>query len=171
MSPERGNLPAAPGVKQRRQIRMTDDEVDAYLRGRHSMALGTIDRHGDVHLVAMWYGFVGGLLAVETKAKSQKVQNLRRTPRITVLVETGETYERLRGVQIVGQAEIRDDRASMVELGRSVISRYTPPADELDIEPMVEHMIRNRVAIVVHPERIVSWDHTKLGLPGSPASP
>lgn len=166
MSEEPSRYIAAPGVKQRNVIRMSADEVDRYLADRHTLAAATIDPHGSVHLVAMWYGFVGGLIALETKAKSQKVKNLRRDPRITVMVESGDSYDQLRGVEVVGHAEIRDDRDSMLELGRSVISRYTPPAKPEHLDPMVEHMIRNRVAIVVHPQRVVSWDHSKLSSAG-----
>lgn len=164
------SIPPTPGVKQRDLIRMSTDEVDRYLAGRHSLAVATFDPQGSVHLVAMWYGFVGGLIALETKAKSQKVKNLRRDPRITVMVESGETYDQLRGVEVVGRAEIRDDRDSMLELGRSVISRYTPPAKPEYLDPMVEHMIRNRVAILIHPLRVVSWDHSKLGAGARPRS-
>src|ERR1022692_1934846 len=94
------------GIKQRDIIKMSDDEVDAFLHERRPMSLCTINHDGSIHAVAMWYGFLEGAIAFETKAKSQKVQNLRRDPRITVLVEDGDYYEDLRGVELVGSAEI-----------------------------------------------------------------
>ena len=58
----------------------------------------------------MWYGFTpDGRLGFETFAKSQKIQNLRRDPRITALVEDGDVYEQLRGVELVGTAEVTED--------------------------------------------------------------
>ena len=54
----------------------------------------------------MWYGFLDGCVAIESKKKAQKVQNLLRNPNMTVLVEDGETYETLRGVTLIGKAEI-----------------------------------------------------------------
>ena len=152
------------GSNQRAQVRMTEEEVDRFLQGRRTMALATIGGDDEIHLVAMWYGFVGGLIAVETKAKSQKVVNLRKDPRVTLMVESGKSYDRLKGVQIVGRAEVRDDDASMFELGVSIFTRYQGPYSP-DLRPMVEQLVRKRVAIVVHPKKIVSWDHTKLGLP------
>ena len=59
-------------------IKMTPDEVDAFLHETHTMNVATIGRDGTPHLVAMWYGFLDGAPALETKAKSQKVQNLKR---------------------------------------------------------------------------------------------
>ena len=72
----------------------------------------------------MWYGFLDGCVTVETKAKSQKVQNLRRDPRLTLLFEDGDYYEELRGVELVGKAEIIDDPDQLWTLGVSVFERY-----------------------------------------------
>ena len=71
------------GVNQRKAIQMTPQEVDAFLAERRAMTMCSISRGGDIHAVAMWYGFLEGCVTVETKAKSQKVQNLRRDPRCT----------------------------------------------------------------------------------------
>ena len=78
--------------KRRDAIKMTDDEIRQFLREQKVMNIATINPDGNVHLVAMWYAFRGDNPAFETFAKSQKVQNLRRDPRITALVEDGETY-------------------------------------------------------------------------------
>jgi general stress protein 26 len=103
-------------------------------------------------------------MAFETKAKSQKVLNLRRNPTITCLVEDGESYDELRGVELVGRAEIVEDPDRMWELGVSVFERYNAPYTE-ELRPMVEAMLHKRVVIKVHVDRVVSWDHRKLGLP------
>ncbi len=60
----------------------------------------------------MWYGFYEGKPAFETFTKSQKILNLRRDDRISVLVEDGDAYEKLRGVEIVGRGEVIDDKTS-----------------------------------------------------------
>jgi len=151
------------GVKQRDMIKMTPVEVEEFLRGRHTMSLCSINHDGTIHAVAMWYGFVEGAIAFETKTKSQKVQNLRRNPTITCLVEDGESYEELRGVELVGRAEIIDDTDRMWELGVSVFERYNAPYTE-ELRPFVEAMLNKRVVIKVAVDRIVSWDHRKLGL-------
>src|ERR1700687_3342501 len=152
------------GVNQRSLIKMTPEEIDAFLQGRHSMALCSINHDGTIYTVAMWYGFLDGAVAFETKAKSQKVQKLRRNPTITCMVEDGESYEQLRGVELVGRAEIIDDGDRMWELGVSVFERYNAPYTE-DLRPFVETMLRKRVIIKVHVDRTVSWDHRKLGYP------
>src|SRR6202165_3007156 len=107
------------GVNQRSLIKMTPEEIDAFLHGRHSMALCSINHDGTIHTVAMWYGFLEGAVAFETKAKSQKVQNLRRDHRITCLVEDGDRYEELRGVSLVGRGEIVEEPDRVWGLGVS----------------------------------------------------
>jgi PPOX class probable F420-dependent enzyme len=138
---------------------MTAGEVDAFLQGRHSMGLATIGADGRPHLVAMWYGFLDGAPAVWTYAKAQKVVNLRRDPRITALVESGETYGQLKGVELIGTARVLDDRDSVMAVGRSVSERYSGSVPD----GVIEAMGAKRVAIVIDVERVVSWDHAKLG--------
>jgi PPOX class probable F420-dependent enzyme len=154
------------GVNQRAQIKMTPEEVDRFLDERRTMTLCSLNHDGTIHAVAMWYGFLEGAVAFETKAKSQKVQNLRRDPRITCMSEDGDTYEELRGVELVGKAEIIEDPERMWELGVSVFERYQGPYTE-ELRPFVEVMLNKRVVVKVHVDRVVSWDHRKLGLPSS----
>jgi len=149
------------GVNQRAKIQMTDDEIAEFLRGKHTMSLASLNADGTIHMVAMWYGFLEGEIAFETKAKSQKVANLRRNPTITCMVETGDTYNELKGVQIVGRAEVFDDRDRLLEMGKSVFERHVGPYTD-EMLPAVEMMLNKRVGIKVHHERVASWDHTKL---------
>ena len=154
------------GVNQRRSIQMTPAEVDAFLAERRAMTMCSLSRDGSIHAVAMWYGFLDGCVAVETKAKSQKVQNFKRNPRLTCLFEDGEYYEELRGVELVGRAEIIEDPEQLWTVGLSVFERYYGTYSD-EAEPFLQTMLRKRVAIKLHPDRTVSWDHRKLGLPST----
>lgn len=151
------------GVKQRALIKMSPEEVEEYLTGRHTMTLCSINHDHTIHAVAMWYGFLEGAVAFETKAKSQKVQNLRRNPTITCMVEDGDTYDQLRGVELVGTAEIVEDPERMWQAGISVFERYTAPYTEA-MQPAVAAMLNKRVIVKVNTTRVVSWDHRKLGI-------
>jgi hypothetical protein len=113
----------------------------------------------------MWYGFLEGAPALETKAKSQKVANLRRNPRITCLIEEGKSYDQLVGVEMVGTAEIVDDPERMFELGISVFERHNGVQYTPEMKPFVEQMLHKRVVVKINVDKYVSWDHRKLGLP------
>jgi PPOX class probable F420-dependent enzyme len=142
---------------------MTDDEIHEFLHLRQTMNIASFGPDGNIHLVAMWYGFLGENAAFETFTKSQKVLNLRRDPRITVLVEDGDVYEKLRGVEIVGREIIHEDRDTLMSVAGSVVERYFPVENPDDIPMMAEALSTKRVAIEIVPEKIVSWDHGKLG--------
>jgi PPOX class probable F420-dependent enzyme len=154
------------GVKQRDLVKMTPEEVDAFIHERRPMTMCSINHDGSIHAVAMWYGFLDGAVAVETKAKAQKAQNLQRDPRLTCMFEDGDYYEELRGVELVGRAEVIDDPERMFELGVSVFERYYNPYTE-ELRPFVETMLHKRVVIKLHVDRVVSWDHRKLGMPST----
>ncbi|WP_328404260.1 PPOX class F420-dependent oxidoreductase [Nocardia sp. NBC_00403] len=155
------------GANQRAQIVMSDTEITDFLERSRIATLATIGPKGTPHLTAMWYALIDGEIWFETKAKSQKAVNLRRDPRVTCMVEAGQTYDTLRGVSIEGHAEIIDDADKLYAVGVSVWERYTGPYSE-DVRPLVEQMLHKRVAVRVVPERLRSWDHRKLGLPMLP---
>lgn len=151
-------------AKRRDLIRMSADELDEFLHGRRVMNIATHNHDGTIHLVAMWYGFTAdGRPAFETFSKSQKVQNLRRDNRMTALVEAGEVYEELQGVELVAAAEVTEDPEVLLPVARSVVERYIPDTKPEDVDAVAQMMSRNRSAIVLNVERTVSWDHTKLG--------
>jgi PPOX class probable F420-dependent enzyme len=154
------------GVNQRAQIKMTPEEIDGFLNERRPVSLCSINHDGSIHAVAMWYGFLDGMLAFETKAKSQKAQNLRRNPTMTCMAEDGDFYEELRGVELVGTAEFIDSPNRMFKLGINLFERYYGTYTE-ELRPFVETMLNKRVVIALHVERTVSWDHRKLGLPST----
>ena len=149
------------GVNQRADIKMTDDEIDAFLHEQRTMSMATIGPDGGIHMVAMWYGFVDGAIGFETKAKSQKVKNLRRDKRLTAMAEDGAKYEELRGVELAGWGEVIEDADQLFQLGISVFERYQGPYTE-EMKPFVEAMLNKRVLVKLHAERVVSWDHRKL---------
>ena len=110
----------------------------------------------------MWYAMHDGDIAFWTYGKSQKIVNLRRDPRLTVLVATGEVYEQLKGVSIQGQAELIEDPAEVLRYGEAVYVRYWGPLNDT-VREGVQAMGAKRVVVVVKPEKVLSWDHSKLG--------
>lgn len=150
-------------MSRRDQIRMTDDEVDAFLAERHTMNVATLGPDGRPHLVAMWYGFFpGGGLGFWTYARSQKIVNLRRDPRMTCLIEAGDTYEELRGAELVCNGTVVEDRDEVLDLGASVFDRYSGPYTQ-EVRPLLEQMGAKRAAVRIEVLDVVSWDHRKLG--------
>ncbi|UJA21589.1 pyridoxamine 5'-phosphate oxidase [Thermoleophilia bacterium SCSIO 60948] len=104
-------------------------------------------------------------LWIWTYAKSQKVRNLERDPRATLLVETGHSYQELRGLQVEAEAEIIRDSAAVLDFGKQLTLRYAPGLDEIgpEAERALAAQAEKRVAIRFAERRVASWDHRKLG--------
>ena len=107
-------------MKQRDRVAMTPDETAAFLAAGRKVQLATINPDGSPHLVTMYYVLTGGEITFWTYRASQKARNLARDPRVTCLVETGEEYFDLRGVQVAGLARLVEDPAGVLEIGRGV---------------------------------------------------
>jgi PPOX class probable F420-dependent enzyme len=150
-------------ANRRDQVKMTPEEIDAFLNGRRTMNVATIGVGGYPHVVAMWYGFHEGKPAFWTFGKSQKILNLRRDPKVSALVEAGDTYDQLQGVELVGTARIVEDHDTIMEIAKAVAVRYNgPEAVSEQGLAFLEAQARKRVGVVIDVERTVSWDHTKL---------
>ena len=146
---------------------MNPEEVATFLATRRTATLITLGATGHPHAVAMWFSVIDNALWFETKAKAQKALNIRRDPRVTVLVEDGLTYDTLRGVSMEGRATIVEEREPLWRLGVDMWERYQGPYSD-EVAPLVEAMLHKRVAIRVDVDRTRSWDHRKLGLPPMP---
>jgi PPOX class probable F420-dependent enzyme len=152
------------GVNQRAEVRMTAEEVDRFLHEGGTMTLASMSPDGSIQLVAMFYGFLEGSVAFLTKAKSQKVKNLRRDPRMSVLLEAGEDYQELRGVSLSGHGEVVEDPERIMALGLDLHQRRFGSFQESD-RARVERAVYNRVALKLIVEKTVSWDHRKIEAP------
>jgi len=148
--------------KRRNLIAMSDEDMWKFIEERKSLQVATIGADGAPHLTTLWFVVVDGEIAFETFTKSQKIMNLKRDPRIAVLVEDGIAYNELRGVSINGRAVLHEDPAVVIPFARKMVRRNQPEIPEEHVEAAAQMMARKRTVVVVKPEKIVSWDHRKL---------
>lgn len=146
---------------RRNLIQMTEPEIDSFLNSQRILNVATIGPRGWPHVVAMWYGFYDHRIAFWTYRKSQKVQNLRRDDRMTVLVESGDNYNELKGIEIECRGKLIEDPAKVLTVGRSIFARYRDQLADSSIEVFTASAPK-RLVVIVEPENIVSWDHSKL---------
>ncbi len=140
---------------------MSEAEVEEFLAGRHTMNVASMNHDGTIHLVAMWYAVLDGDPVFWTYGKSQKILNLQRDPRVTLLVEEGDEYSKLIGVELVGRATVVTDRDEIMRIGEAVYERYFGEVTD-ETRPFVELTGAKRFGVRVQVERTVSWDHAKL---------
>ena len=155
---------------RRELVSMTDTEMWAFIEARRNVQCATLDRRGWPHLTTLWFAVVDGMIVLESFSKAQKVHNLLRDDRISLLWEEGERYSELRGAVIQGRATLIDGAAGSAEFEAvvryhvAVLERNNEEGlDRVMIEQIVRGMAAKKTTILVHPERSYSWDHRKLG--------
>jgi PPOX class probable F420-dependent enzyme len=138
---------------------MTDAEVEAFLGEQKTLIVATIGRNGLPHLAPMWFAVLDGDIVFCTDRKSQKIVNLQRDPRCSVLAEAGETYDQLRGVHMEGVAEFTPDLGRVVD---AVVARnFGEVGDDVTAREALRKAMARRVAVIFRPTRTASWDHRK----------
>jgi general stress protein 26 len=146
-------------MNRRQQIQLTSAELTAFLAQPHKAALSTIDKEGFPHVVAMGYLAKDGAIYMTSYGKAQKVLNIRRNPKVGVMIETGQNYADFIGVLLRGTCEIIEDPETVArtlrELGGNQPQGAAPRA--------AASSAPKRVVLKITPLKISSWDHRKLG--------
>lgn len=147
----------------RSAVRMSAPEVESFLDTSMKVQVATVNPDGSPHLTTLFYVVHDGRIAFWTYASSQKIKNLERDDRITCLVEDGTDYFELRGVSITGRAELVRSQDEIRVIGSKVATRMVDGMDLGDIgRDVVERQVRKRVAVLVQPTKVASWDHRKI---------
>ena len=140
---------------------MSNDEVVAFLDGERRAHVATINADGSPHVVPLSYVVIDGLLTFWTDPRSRKVANLRRDARMTCLVEAGDRFEEFRAVQLSGRVELGEDRVTSERVGLALFERASGQLTERE-RAAVAALVDERIALTLHPDRVVTWDHRKV---------
>jgi PPOX class probable F420-dependent enzyme len=152
-------------MSRRELIRMTDEELTAFLEQQRTVVVATVGRDGWPHLMPLWYTVRAGELWAWTYARSQKAKNLQRDDRVTLQVEDGTSYDQLRGVMVKANARLHHDLDVVTAFGLELFRRYGGGAEPApEVAAMVRAQAPKRVVLqFVAAQPPVSWDHRKLG--------
>ncbi len=153
---------------RRNMIAMTDDEATEFIETGWTLQVASVGNNGWPHLVAMWYGVIDGKIHFTTYAKAQKVLNLKRDPRITVMLESGTEYSKIKGLVIEGEAEVVENDPDLVMAVQDATGRKrNENAGAQAATPMTDEQRRaqasKRAVVRIEAKRVYSWDHGKLG--------
>src|SRR5690348_3210616 len=152
-------------MSRRDEIQLSPEEQRELIDSERIVVVSSLGVRGWPHSMPLWYVPRDGEIWIYTYAKSQKVKNLERDPRATLLVETGTEYTELRGIQIEAEAELVRDTPTVAEFGKELAVRYAEGIDSIegDAATALEAQAAKRVAIRFIAKRTATWDHRKLG--------
>jgi nitroimidazol reductase NimA-like FMN-containing flavoprotein (pyridoxamine 5'-phosphate oxidase superfamily) len=148
----------------RKDISLSDVERAEVLGAARNLQVATNGREGFPHLTTLWFYLDDGVVTFRSFTKSQRIVNLRRDDRITVLAELGDDYEELRGVMIQGHARLSTDPGDVMRAYAEVTKKMEgldEIADEA-VEGLFGRFATKNTVVRVDPVKIISWDHRKL---------
>ncbi len=151
-------------------LALSPHQQEQILTDEWNMRISTTSPSGRINCTPLWFVWHEG--RVWAYCRGQKVVNLRRDPRCTVLVDRAERFPELQGIMIQGDAEVLEDsRAEAAADGLARVRELyghkyagghgepagTPPS------PMAA-VARGSTArwVVITPVQTVTWDNTKL---------
>ncbi|WP_432027206.1 pyridoxamine 5'-phosphate oxidase family protein [Streptomyces sp. 1222.5] len=145
-----------------RKIMMTPGELDEFLTAQRTCRVATVSADGAPHVSALWFAWDGTSLWLYSVVRSRRWAQLRRDPRVAVVVDSGEEYDQLRGVELGGRVEFvgevprTGELCAELDTAETLFARKNFGLDEMP------HDGRHAWARLT-PEKIVSWDFRKLG--------
>jgi PPOX class probable F420-dependent enzyme len=148
---------------RRASIALTDEEQTQFLEDGWTLQVASVGPKGFPHLVAMWYVMVDGKIHFTTFGKSQKIVNLRRDPKISVMLESGKGYAELKGMVIEGTATLVEDTELTAKVMGLVGAKYNGIPAPTETPEAALKVASKRVVVRIDPVDIYSWDHTELG--------
>jgi PPOX class probable F420-dependent enzyme len=152
-------------LSRRAEIQLSADEQRELIENERIAVVGSFGPRGWPHLMPLWYVPRDDEIWIWTYAKSQKVRNLERDPRATLLIEAGHEYAELRGVMIEAEAEMHRDLDTVAGFGEDLTVRYAEGIESVegDARELLKAQAAKRVAIRFRALRTATWDHAKLG--------
>ena len=144
---------------------MSPEEIVSFLEEERVAIASSFGPRGWPHSMPLWYVVRDGRVWAWTFRKSQKVVNLERDPRVTVLIEAGGEYQELRGVQFETEVVFHNDLDEVLAFAEELTTRYAPDGEAPS--PVAMEAFRSqapkRAVMEFVPVRTMSWDHRKLG--------
>ena len=148
--------------RHNRRLALSDGERDRFLALARTCRVASTSYDGSPHLSALWFVWDGSSIWLNSLVSSLRWANLRRDPRLSVLVDDGDSYDTLRGVEISGRATVVGE-----------VPRIGEPSTEL-VVPEQMYAKKYGAGTVGHdglhawlevvPVRIVSWDFGKRSI-------
>jgi PPOX class probable F420-dependent enzyme len=137
-------------------LSLTEEELDAYLRGGRTIRMATVGPDGMPHVVPLWFVWHDGTVFLNSTRGNPTVENMLRDGRAAGVVDDGETYDALRGAVVTGRVEVAEDDPGLSEAERLWSEKYLGGN-----EPPYRRW-RNRVWLRLTPDRVASWDFRKI---------
>lgn len=146
--------------RRARRIAMSTEELDEYLRTARTCRLATVGRDGAPHVSPLWFVWDGHAMWLNSIVKSQRWTNFLRDPRVSVVVDGGDGYMELHGVELIGAVTPVGEAPRTAEPNPELDGPEQAFGDKYSGGTWVPDGRHAWMKLV--PDKIVSWDFRKL---------
>ncbi|MEV0123910.1 pyridoxamine 5'-phosphate oxidase family protein [Streptomyces sp. NPDC050703] len=144
-----------------RRIMMTPEERDAFLAAERTCRMATVSADGSPHVSTLWFAWDGTSLWLYSITRSKRWTDLRADRRVAVVVDAGEEYGELRGVELSGTVEFVGEVPRTGEPCPELAAPEKLFARKLFGMDEMPHDGRH-AWLRLTPDAIASWDFRKL---------
>jgi PPOX class probable F420-dependent enzyme len=144
---------------------LTNEEVDERLADRALARLATYREDGMIHLTPIWFTWDGERFRLTLGAGRVHLKNLRRDPRVSILIDDDPRVERGLGagawaIMARGRAELSQDPDLIRDVTLDVLARALGAGDaQRYLEPI---MAEGRTIVTITPSAWLTWDYNKV---------
>jgi PPOX class probable F420-dependent enzyme len=145
-------------------IRLSVDEAWATLDRSHTGILTTLRTDGVPISLPVWFVVLARRIYVSGQAHTKKFARITRDPRVSFLVESGESWAQLLGVHLTGTAEIVDDAEVLERVARALTDKYgrfRTPRDQMPSATRAHYETSVATMEITPDERLLSWKNAK----------
>jgi hypothetical protein len=140
---------------------MSPAELDDFLTSARTCRVASIGSNGP-HVTPLWFVWREGALWLHSLNRSQRWTDLMKDPRVAVVVDAGEAYAELRGVELRGTVEVAgevprvgdEDNPDLTAVESAFAAKYADGTFGYD---------GRHAWLRLDPKKIVSWDFRKIG--------
>ena len=148
-------------------IRLSREEAWGVLGSSHTGIFTSLRSDGMPITLPVWFVALDERIYIDAVARTKKVARIRRDPRVSFLVESGERWRDLRGVHLTGEARIVSDPELIARVGKALGEKYAGFAGDRSAMPAETrgHYEIEHLTIEIEPdERILSYENARIPL-------
>jgi nitroimidazol reductase NimA-like FMN-containing flavoprotein (pyridoxamine 5'-phosphate oxidase superfamily) len=150
----------------RQYAKMPDREVWGFISSREKLFVAFSMMDGYPHVTPVWFCVHDGKLYFRVQSYKPKAK-LADGGKVCCVVDDGRRYVELRGVTIWGRSRVVTEEALIATVKKIMDDKYREhqwARSEMPEEWVRERESERRVYVEVTPEKMSSWDNSRIAL-------
>jgi PPOX class probable F420-dependent enzyme len=148
-------------------LRLSPDEAWAVVAASHTGLFTSLRRDGVPITLPVWFVVLDRRIYVSGPASAKRVARIRRDPRVSFLVESGERWAELRAVHLTGRARVVTESEPLARVAAALEAKYAAfrtPRAGMPAATRAHYDVELATIEIAPDEHMLSWDNARLRL-------